>query len=112
MTTRTRKKKEKVVEKRQQVVEIVDRNIKIGSMGFERLYKILKSETGYKFFKDNGYTDDLLEQYVRGLGLTFEMSYRGLDDWRTEIKEGKENQPIKGINLWEKIVKEGINEGL
>lgn len=110
-TKRTRKMKQtKVVEKRCQVINILDRNIKQGNMGFERLYKIMRSETGYKFFKDNGYTDDLLESYIRGLGLTFEMSFRGLDDWRSEIKEGKENTPIKDLNIWEQLVKKGIEQ--
>lgn len=94
--------------KREQVIEIVDRNIKQGNMGFDRLYKLMKSETGYQFFRKNGCTDDLLETYVKGLGLTFEMSFRGLDDWRQMVVDDNHNEPIKDIPVWEKIVKTEI----
>ncbi len=68
--------------KREQVIDILDRNIKQKNIGFEQLYKTMRSKTGYQFYKEHGYFDDLLETYVKSLGLTFEMYFdASLKEW-------------------------------
>lgn len=92
--------KKKTTSKRQQVIDIIDFNIKTLNLNLEQTYKTMRSKTSYQMFKEQGYYDDLVDLYISSMGLRFEISFKGLEDWRTDSK----NEPIDLLPMWEKII--------
>jgi hypothetical protein len=92
--------KKKEPSKREQVIDIIDFNIKTLNLNLEQTYKSMKSKPSYQMYKEQGYFDDLINLYISSMGLRFEISFRELGDWRKE----SDNSPIPQLGIWEKII--------
>lgn len=94
--------------KKDAVLDIIRRALKKHQCPIKRMHDIICSQW-YNECKQMGFQAELLEMYVKGLGLQFKLFYSGLDRWSFD---NSPNNILQHIDAYERIIVENTHSTL